>query len=301
MIYNLLTTSSKQLVLSAYSSNELSLYCLEKHEYSIFDSFLDKSKYPVVPFEALVGTKIQTCFTYKENQRYAVYSTIFDLSAFPKWEFGTVYGIVSYKSQDSLMSFRVIDLSLLMHLHQVKNIIDVFSIWRTEQLDYYNCNLYGILIIISTKRTIVDNIYIEVMNLEARELSLHSADRYYSANSLLNNIYQQVIKSVDIDQGSQSIDAKEVMTRDNYNPWKYIINIVNYPYTLKIRLSNLVDSELTGKLDYSTIGCQGFGDLIIQNSHGRILLLHPNASLVGDYQNRVITLNYLISKTYSLD
>lgn len=295
MIYNLLTTSAKNIVLSAYSANELTLYYLEEYQYTIFDSFLDKNDFPTVPFEALAGTCLKQGFTKVNNQKYIVYSTTLDLTAIPKWEFGSVYGIVSCKDNDIIV-FRVIDLSALMKQYQTKNIIDAYLMWRNQQADQVNSILYGILIVTSATRLIQTNIYIELMNKTSRELSLHLAKVYYSSKQLLEHIYNRVIRSVDTRHSSEDIHAFVAFntTRSELNNF---VTYINYPYVVNVNLDN-VDS---GKLDYSTVGCQGFGDLTIQNSCGRILLLHPNASLVGDFQNRAITLNWLISKTYSLD
>ena len=167
--------------------------------------------------------------------------------------------------------------------------------WRLEQENYDFCRLYGILIVTSATRLIQTNIYIELMNKTSRELSLHPAKVYYSSKQLLEHIYNRVIRSVDIRRSSVDLHAFVAFntTRSELNNFA---TYINYPYVVNVNLDN-VDS---GKLDYSTVGCQGFGDLTIQNSRGRVLLLHPNASLVGDWQNRAITLNWLITKKYML-
>lgn len=298
MLYNLLTSSCTRNVISAYSEDTLAIYDLEEYPNNMFDCLLSCNKQETIPFEALSSTKVyDDAFVWHNNRRYRVHGTLIKLSSIPKWEFGSVFGIVSYWSNaENAVSFRVVDLSVLMRLYQTKDIIDAFSMWRLMQENYDFCRLYGILIVTSTTQLIQTNIYIELMNRTSRELSLHPAKVYYSSKQLLEHIYDRVIRSVDIRRSSEDIHAFVAFntTRSELNNFA---TYINYPYVVNVNLDN-VDS---GKLDYSTVGCQGFGDLNIQNSRGSILLLHPNASLVGDCQNRAITLNWLISKTYSLD
>lgn len=301
MFINLLTSSCKQLVISAYSGTKLALYALNEYQKSLIDTVFRFSQYTEVPYEALIGTNVDNAIVWHNQQPYYVYGTVLDLSTIPKWEFGSIFGIVScYSGYEDRITFRVIELSSLMRLYQAKDIIDAFALWRLEQEDYDFCRLYGILIVISTKQTIQDNIYIELMNKQSRELSLHPAKVCYSGRRLLEGIYNSIIQAVDVKQGYQTIDDFAAMNTARSELNNYI-SCLNIPYAINIYLSKIVDYALKGKLDYSTTYCQGFGDLTIYNNLGTVYVQMPNTVCTQDcnYQ-KCFTVNWLISKTYTL-
>lgn len=301
MLLNLLTTSCKQLVISAYSDTRLTLYDLNEYQKTSIDAFFRFSQYTEVPYEALIGTDVDNAIVWHNQQRYYVHGTVLDLSAIPKWEFGSIFGIVScYSGYEDRITFRVIDLAALMRFYQAKDIIDAFALWRLEQENYDFCRLYGILIVISTKQTIRDNIYIELMNEQSRELSLHSAKVCYSGRRLLEEIHNSIIQ-VNIRQGYQTIDDFAAMNTARSELNNYI-SCLNIPYTINVYLSNIVDYKLKGKLDYSTTYCQGFGDLTIYYSHGTVYVQMPNTVCTQDCNlQKQFTINWLISKTYTLE
>lgn len=304
MLLNLLTSSCKRLVISAHSGTKLALYDLNVYQKSSIDSFFRFSQYTEVPYEALIGIGVDNAIVWHNQQRYYVHGTVLDLSAIPKWEFGSIFGIVSYYSgYEDRITFRVIDLSALMRFFQAKDIIDAFALWRLEQADYVFCQLYGILIVISTKQTIQDNIYIELMNKQSRELSLHLAKVYYSSHQLLEEIYNSIIYAIDIKYGYQSIDSFVAMSASR-SELNNFVSYLSVPYKINVYLSKFVDYKLKGKLDYSTTCCQGFGDLKIQSNCSTCYIQQPNTKLILDFDSdlqKQFTINWLISKTYTLE
>lgn len=308
MHYNLLVKDTDHLIMTAWSGNKLCIYILKEHQYTIFDSILfNRKQYQHVPFEALLDIYARSGYTHKDNQSYAFQSIVLNLKALRKWNFGTIYGIVcctNNKFFDASTDIQIVDLSAYMRLYQTKNIYDAYCMWREEQLSTSSYLLCGILIVTSTKRTINDNIYIELINKKSRELSLRPGKVYTDHIKLLQDIFESVVACISMENSTQISGLEEVMTKNDQNPWCSLPYQVNSPSIFAIHLADSVDKQLTGNVDYETENCQGFGCLKISEGFGTIAVQLPNYRFTMFSmltQVHTITVKWLISKEYMLE
>lgn len=242
--------------------------------YNLRETFISDN---VIPLESLIGSTIESGCVRYDNKLWEISGQIWYLDRLPDWHFGTVYAIIqqTYDVPTSIgfpmkkARYSLVNMTPIMVAHDCLSVVDAYVVYRDQQSNPASCRLCGLLVVISEKRTIQDNILVTLTTEFERSLSLRPAVRYENFNlgQALIDIENLCIPSIRVDYPNRSsfIEPIEYVSRD---AWKGAFIPVNLPYCVEFYINfSLVTAE--GYIPYYTIGCMGFGRLTVNDKCSR--------------------------------
>ena len=271
------------------------VYTWSERQFTIYN--LRKTYRPdkVIPRESLICPKIEEGCIEHNGQYYEVNGAVYNLDHVPDWHFGSVLAIIEHDYDDEATAgymmfgtvksarFSLVNMTPIMVAHDCLSVVDAFVVYRDMQQDPSNYRLCGYLVVISDKRTIVDNILVTLTTPLERELSLRPAVRYeqFNISQALRDIEDLVIPCVDLEYPAtrSGVVPVETISRNNQG-WSTTPVQINEPFCIEFGISQDVTAE--GHIPYYTIGCTGFGRLTV-NDHcckfSRLVLQVSNCSI----------------------
>ena len=284
-MYNIMIDHEPQFpVVYTWSNSEFTIYSLRKTYRP------DK----IIPRESLISPKIdEGCVEYN-GQYYEVNGTICSLDRMHDWHFGSVYAIIEHDYADEVTAgymmfgtikrarFSLVNMTPIMVAHDCSDVVAAYTVYRDMQVDPQNFRLCGYLIVISDKRTIVDNILVTLTTDLERELSLRPAVRYeqFNIEQALRDIEDTVIPYIDLECPATRPNVVIAESVSRSSGWTAFPVQLNEPFCIDFAINKRVTAQ--GYIPYYTIGCTGFGRLTV-NDHcchfSRLVLQLSNCAI----------------------